>query len=452
MFNFQGLWLRNFNTAQTIRPNPINQPVMKHLKNSTLVLLALFLAGISALAAQELKMAEPQAMGFSAERLQRLDDAFKRYAENGDLPGGVILLARKDRVVYHKAFGYADPAVKNPMPTDALFRIASQTKALVSTGILMLQEEGKLHIGDPLSRFIPEFEKTTVAVASPEGGYDVVPAERQITLRDLLTHTSGIGYGYGVAADAWQAAGIQGWYFADRSEPIMATVRRMAALPMDAQPGTQFVYGYSTDILGAVIEAASGQSLDVFLKEHLFAPLGMNDTYFYLPSGKERRLAPVFNPGETGGLKRAPDGPGMDTQGQYVLGPRTSFSGGAGVVSSAADYYRFLQMMENGGELDGKRLLSSRTVALMTANHLAPEVAYNRGQGFGLGFSVVTDSGQRGTYGSVGEFGWGGAYHSTYWVDPQEELIVVYFTQVRPGPRVNDHAVLRNLVYQALAD
>lgn len=425
---------------------------MNHLKKSTLGLLAFVIGGLCALPAQELNRAEPQALGFSQERLQRLDDAFRRYAENGDLPGGVILLARKDRVVYHKAFGYADPAVKNPMPADALFRIASQTKALVSTGIMLLQEEGRLHIGDPLSRFIPEFEKTTVAVANPEGGYEVVPAERQITLRDLLTHTSGIGYGYGVAADAWQAAGIQGWYFADRKEPILATVRRMAALPMEAQPGRQFVYGYSTDILGAVIEVASGQPLDQFLRERLFEPLGMNDTYFYLPSGKERRLAAVFNPDDSGRLKRAPEGPGMDTQGQYVSGPRTSFSGGAGVVSSAADYYRFLQMMENGGELNGKRLLSPRTVALMTTNHLAPEVGYSRGQGFGLGFSVVTDTGQRGTYGSEGEYGWGGAYHSTYWVDPQEELIVVYFTQVRPGPRVADHSVLRNLVYQALVD
>ncbi len=425
---------------------------MNHLKKSTLGLLAFVIGGLCALPAQELNRAEPQALGFSQERLQRLDDAFRRYAENGDLPGGVILLARKDQVVYHKAFGYADPAVKNPMPADALFRIASQTKALVSTGIMLLQEEGRLHIGDPLSRFIPEFEKTTVAVANPEGGYEVVPAERQITLRDLLTHTSGIGYGYGVAADAWQAAGIQGWYFADRKEPILATVRRMAALPMEAQPGRQFVYGYSTDILGAVIEVASGQPLDQFLRERLFEPLGMNDTYFYLPSGKERRLAAVFNPDDSGRLKRAPEGPGMDTQGQYVSGPRTSFSGGAGVVSSAADYYRFLQMMENGGELNGKRLLSPRTVALMTTNHLAPEVGYSRGQGFGLGFSVVTDTGQRGTYGSEGEYGWGGAYHSTYWVDPQEELIVVYFTQVRPGPRVADHSVLRNLVYQALVD
>jgi len=426
---------------------------MRLFKNHTLGALSFLLAGIGMLAAQELKLADPQALGFSAERLQRLDAVFAAYAEQGELPGGVILVARKDRVAYYRPFGFADPAARTPMPADALFRIASQTKALVSTGILMLQEEGKLHIGDALSKYLPEFEKTTVAVPLEGGGYEVVPAERPITLRDLLTHTSGIGYGYGVAADAWKAAGIQGWYFADRDEPILETVRRMAALPMDAQPGQKFVYGYSTDILGAVVEVASGQPLDAFLRERIFTPLGMNDTYFYLPSGKAPRLATVYNPGEEGGLKRAPEGPGMDTQGQYVSGPRKSFSGGAGVVSSAADYYRFLQMMENGGELDGKRLLSPRTVKLMTADHLPDSAGFwNQGSGFGLGFSVVTDMGKNGTYGSEGAFGWGGAYHSTYWVDPAEELVVVYFTQVRPNARVPDHAVLRNLVYQALVD
>jgi len=414
--------------------------------------LTFFLAGLATLAAQELKQADPGAVGFSAERLQRLDAVFAAYVEKGELPGGVILLARKDRVAYYKPFGYTDPAARTPMPADALFRIASQTKAIVSTAILMLQEEGKLNIGDPLWKYLPEFEKTTVAVPGEGGGYQVVPAERAITLRDLLTHTSGIGYGYGVAADAWQAAGIQGWYFADRDEPIRETVRRMAALPMDAHPGTQYVYGYSTDILGAVVEVASGQPLDTFLRDRIFAPLGMNDTYFYLPSGKASRLAPVYNPKDGGGLKRALEGPGMDTQGQYISGPRKSFSGGAGLVSSAADYYRFLQMMENGGELEGKRLLSPRTVKLMTVNHLPDSAGWNQGSGFGLGFSVVTDMGKSGTYGSEGTFGWGGAYHSTYWVDPAEELIVVYFTQVRPNARVPDQAVLRNLIYQALVD
>lgn len=403
-------------------------------------------------AAQGITSADPETVGFSTERLQRLDKAFSAYAENGDLPGGVLLIGRRDKVVYHKPFGYADVAAKTPIAVDALFRIASQTKAIVSVGVLMLQEQGKLNISDPLSRFIPEFSKTTVAIPGEDGTYDVVPADRQITIRDLLTHTSGIGYGYGVAAKEWQEAGIQGWYFADRKEPILETVKRMAGLPMDAQPGTQFVYGYSTDILGAVIEQASGETLESFLSEHILNPLAMSDTHFYVPASKAARLMPVYNPLPDGGLKKAAEGPGMDTQGQYISGPRTSFSGGAGLISSAADYYRFLLMLENQGFGNGKQLLSPRTVKLMTVNHLPDSAGWNQGSGFGLGFSIVTDMGNAGAYGTEGSFGWGGAYHSTYWVDPEEELVVVYFTQVRPNAPVPDHTVLRNLIYQAMVD
>ncbi|MBC2839330.1 serine hydrolase [Robiginitalea sp. SC105] len=403
------------------------------------------------LQAQSLPTGDPGALGFSPDRLSRLDAAFDRYVEAGELPGGVILVARKDQVAYYRAFGYADLEARKPMPREALFRIASQSKAIVSVGILLLQEEGKLLIQDRLSKYIPEFAETTVAV-SDDAGYREEPAKRPITLRDLLTHTAGIGYGWGPAQEKWEAAGIMGWYFADRDEPILETVRRMAALPNSAHPGEQFVYGYNTDILGAVIEVVSGQPLDVFLKERIFGPLGMEDTFFYVPREKAPRLATVYTPADGGGLERAPDGPGMNTQGNYVNGPRKSFSGGAGLVSTAADYYRFLQMMENGGTLGGVRLLSPRTVELMTVNHLGEEVDFGPGRGFGLGFEVVTDMGRNGTYGSVGQYGWGGAYHSTYWVDPREELIVVYFTQVRPNTRVPDHGLLGNLVYQALVD
>lgn len=418
-----------------------------------LLVIRIFIVGLPAFGfTQELAYENPEAVGFSATRLQRLEEAFSAYADNKDLPGGVILIGRRDKVVYHKPFGYSDIESKTPMQTNALFRIASQTKAIVSTGILILQEQGKLNISDPLSRFIPEFEKTTVAIPQEGGGYEVVSANRGITIRDLLTHTSGISYGYGPASDAWEKAGIQGWYFADRDEPILETVKRMATLPMDAQPGTQFVYGYSTDVLGAVIEVVSGKSLDAFLKDEIFDPLGMTDTQFYVPQDKVNRLATVYTPISGGGLMRAPEGPGMDTQGQYIKGPRQSFSGGAGLISSAADYYRFLQFMENKGVVDGKPLLSPRTVKLMTVNHLPDSAGWNQGTGFGLGFSIVTDMGKAGAYGSEGTFGWGGAYHSTYWVDPKEELIVVYFTQVRPNAYVPDHTVLKNLIYQAMID
>jgi len=364
--------------------------------------------------------------------------------------GSVVLVSRKGKVAYYKAFGYRDVEDKSAMTKDVIFRIASQTKAIVSTGIMILQEEGKLTIQDPLDKYLPEFKKTSVAQPRADGGYDVVPATRAITLRDLLTHTAGIGYGSGPAADQWKAAGMQGWYFADRDEPIAESIKRMAALPMDAQPGSKWVYGYATDILGVVIERASGQPLDAFLKDRIFTPLGMNDTYFFLPKEKATRLAKVYSPKEGQPLAAAPVAGTMDSQGAYIEGPRKSFSGGAGLLSTAKDYYLFLQMMANGGELNGKRLLSRHTVDLMTSNHLSDEVLATHNECFGLGFSVLRDVGLRGTPGSVGEFGWGGAYGSTYWVDPAEELVVVYFTQLRPSSIVKDQTTLRALVYQAL--
>ncbi len=286
-------------------------------------------------------------------------------------------------------------------------------------------------------------------MAREAGGYDVVDASRQITLRDLLTHTSGVGYGGGVASDRWEAAGIQGWYFGHRNEPVRATVDRMATLPFEAQPGERFVYGYSTDILGAVIEEVSGLSLDVFIQDRILNPLGMNDTHFYLPREKASRLSAVYNL-SSGTLTRAPDGPGMETQGQYLDGPRTSFSGGAGLLSTAADYARFLQALLNGGELEGARILSPKSVELMVVNHVGE--LYGSGRGFGLGFSIALDLGVRGELGSLGDFGWGGAYHSSYWLDPAEELVVVYFTQVIPATGLDDHGKLRALVYQSIVD
>jgi CubicO group peptidase (beta-lactamase class C family) len=226
----------------------------------------------------------------------------------------------------------------------------------------------------------------------------------------------------------------------------------MAALPFDAQPGEKYVYGYSTDILGVVVEKASGMSLDEYLRTQLFDPLKMSDTHFYLPASKKDRFATVYSAGAEGKLERAPTTGTMYSQGQYVDGPRKSFSGGAGIVSTAGDYLRFLQMMLSGGELDGARILGRKTVDLMTVNHHGPGIELRSGEGFGLGFSVVKDVGQRGTPGSVGEYGWGGAYHSTYWVDPQEQLVVVYFTQIIPAGSVDDHAKLRALVYQAIVD
>lgn len=419
------------------------------MKRLAFILIILFVS--LQLNAQQLTKAEPETVGMSSDRLMNLTRTFEQYIIEGQLPGTVTLVARKGRIVYYKAQGMSDIGAKVPMKEDAIFRIASQTKALISVGIMILQERGKLLISDPLSKYIPEFKKTTVAVKT-DSGYDIVDANREITLRDLLTHSAGIGYGQGIAADRWQEAGIQGWYFANREEPILETVKRMAVLPNDAQPGEQFVYGYNTDILGAVIELASGTALDVFIQQNILTPLGMSDTQFYLPESKAGRLATVYS-FEDQKLNRAPEPGGMVGQGAYVKGPRKSFSGGAGLLSTAMDYARFLQMMLNKGEYNGHRILSRKSVELMTVNNLdEASFPWSKGTGFGLGFSILQDLGMRGSLGSEGEYGWGGAYHSTYWVDPVEDLIVVYFTQVIPISGVDDHDKLRALIYQSIID
>ena len=417
---------------------------------SLVLLLALTVLTAPVFSANDLPRAEPEAVGMSGPRLDRLTDALQQYVEDGRLAGGVALVARRGRVAYLESFGQRDVESGSPMPEDAIFRIASQTKAIVSTGVMLLQEDGRLLITDPVGKYLPAFAQTQVAVAREGGGYDVIDARGRITIRHLLTHTSGVSYGSGPASDLWEAAGIQGWYFADRDEPVGDTIARVAGLPFDAHPGTQWIYGYNTDILGALIEAVSGQPLDEFLSTRILEPLGMEDTHFYLPPGKRGRLATVYSAANDR-LERAPDPGHMVGQGAYADGPRTSFSGGAGLLSTATDYARFLQMTLNGGELEGTRLLSRKTVELMTTNHLTDQ-PFRAGQGFGLGFSIVENVGARGLPGSKGEYGWGGAYHSTYWVDPQEELVVVYLTQLIPAGDIDDHGRLRALIYQAIVD
>ncbi|MBT3448020.1 MAG: beta-lactamase family protein [Bacteroidetes Order II. Incertae sedis bacterium] len=418
-----------------------------HLSTRFVFAFLLLLIPLSTSQAQNLQHAVPEEVGMSTERLTRLSDSMKEYVDLGQLPGNVILVLKNGKIVFEEANGFQDIESSIPMGKDALFRIASQSKAIISAGILILQEEGKLIVRDPVSRHLPEYAKTTVAVRT-EDGYDVVDANRQITIRDLLTHTAGIDYGYGTAAEEWKAEKIQGWYFAHQTEPIRETVRRMAALPMARQPGEAFVYGYNTDILGAIIEVASGQTLDVFLKDRIFDPLHMENTFFYVPPSKAHQLTTVYAL-QNGELTRAPDESKMLGQGGYVEGPRTSFSGGAGLVSTARDYARFLQMVLNGGNLDGNQVLSPVSVESMLSDHIS-HLNRTNGTGMGLGFGVITHLGQYGNLGSVGEFSWGGAYHSSYFVSQSHDMVVVYFTQVIPAQGINDHSRLRSLTYQSI--
>jgi len=422
-----------------------------------LALLAFTLLFTPGLFAEAPPVATPESVGLSAERLQRLRSAMQQYVDARRVAGVVTYVARNGRVVVNEAFGKADVEASRPMQKDTIFRIASQTKALTSVSIMMLVEEGRVGLADPVSRFIPAFKKTTVAVPPPPGAVpgspvSVVPARREITIRDLLTHTAGISYGHGPAAEQWKAAGIQDWYFADRNEPVSAVVERMASLPMDAQPGERYLYGYNTDILGVVVEKVSGVSLAEFIEKRITGPLGMADTSFYLPPAKRDRLAAVYAAKDDGTIERATDP--KTGQGQYVDGPRVAFAGGAGLLSTARDYGRFLQMLLNGGEVDGVRLLGPKTVQLMTVNQVGALFAEaspnNAGLGFGLGFEVTEDVGRSGRYGSLGAFGWGGAYYTNYWADPQEKLVAVVFTQLLPAGSIDLHPRFRALVYQSI--
>ena len=268
-----------------------------------------------------LLFALPALAGISQDRLARLDAFLDSYVDAGKLPGAVLQVTHDGNTVYHRAAGFRDRETRAPMEPDTIFRIASMSKAPVSTAVMMLQERGALLIGQPVGDFLPEYAATTVAVPGEDGGYEVVNAKRAITIRDLLTHTAGISYGYGPAAERWQAAGLQHWYFGHRNEPIRETVRRIAQMPMDAQPGEQFVYGYNTDILGAVVEMASGQPLDAFLQAELFEPLEMHDTSFYLPPEKTERLAVVYSRTEDASLARRRRRDGLPWPGTLRGGP-----------------------------------------------------------------------------------------------------------------------------------
>jgi CubicO group peptidase (beta-lactamase class C family) len=393
--------------------------------------------------------------GFSTSRLTRIDSTLQRAVDRGEIAGAVAMVLRDGQPVYSRAIGWSDRDAKKRMATDAMFRIASQSKAITSVAILSLVEEGKIALNDPVSRFIPAFQRSTVATRSDTGRV-ITRARRQITIRDLLSHTAGISYGTdSIVAPLYREKGLgsmagpQGWYFADKNEPVCDAIERLATLPFVAQPGERFVYGYNTDVLGCVVERVSGVALDEFIRTRITAPLGMRDTYFFLPRDKAGRLVTVYASNLENQAVRAPDGP--PGQGDYVEGPRRTFSGGAGLVSTAADYARFLQMLLNGGTLDGARILAPKTVALMTTNVMDDPNFTRNGEGFSLGFRTLDRAGAVGRVESVGTYGWGGAYGSQYVVDPKERLVLVFMINQIPN-RSDVAAKFPMLVYQALLE
>jgi CubicO group peptidase (beta-lactamase class C family) len=376
----------------------------------------------------------PTTPAFAANRLARIDTVLQSYVDSNRIGGAVALVLRDGHVVYRKAVGWSDKEAHRAMTQDAMFRIASQTKALTSVAILQLVERGVISLDDPVSKYLPSFAHTTVATSSDTGRV-IAPARRQITIRDLLTHTSGISYGVDdLVAPLYAAKGLGpaagwGWYTADKDEPVCTTMDRLGALPFLAQPGERWIYGYSYDVLGCVVARASGVPFDRYIREHITAPLRMNDTYFFPPAAKRDRVVAVYASDSTGHAVRAPAGP--KGQGDYLSGPRRSFSGGAGLISTAADYARFLEMIRRGGALDGARILAPHTVALMTHNQIGTRYP-DPGHGFGFGFAEVDTYGASGME-SVGSYGWGGAYGSIYFVDPVERMVVVFMINQLPN-------------------
>ena len=362
----------------------------------------------------------------------------------------MALVLRNGKPVYERAFGWSDKEAGRRMTTNTIFRIASQTKAITSAAILALVEEGKIGLTEPVGHFIPTFTKTTVA--EKDGNkIKTVPAKRAITIKDLLTHTAGISYGRESHISAlYEAKGLgpaagNGWYTADKQEPICETMERLGTLPFVSQPGEAFVYGYNTDILGCVVEKASGMPLDEFVRTRITEPLGMRDTHFFVPPAERERLAAVYASGSDGLIVRAPDG--AKGQGSYVDGPRKSFAGGAGLTSTARDYARFLEMIRNGGALGGVRILAPRTVELMTTNQ-SGTLRLIDGLGFGLGFETVDRYGASGMA-AVGAFGWGGAYGTNYQVDRQSHMVIVLMIQLMPNS-TDIQQKFSTSVYQAL--
>ena len=392
------------------------------------------------------EITNPASVGFDAVRLGRLDAVIQAQVDEKKIAGVVLYVARDGKEVRHRGYGMSDVAAGKAMTTDAIFRIASMSKAVTTTAVMMLYEEGKFMLHDPVSKYIPEFKNSVVAVAPPEGSpagtkFTTVKAKRPIQIRDLLTHTAGLTYGSGPAADVYKQAKFTRWYFADRDETIGDAIKRLAALPLNGQPGEVYQYGYSSDVLGYLVEVVSGMPLDKFFAERIFGPLKMVDSCFFLPPEKASRLAPVYGV-EKGVL-------GLGDQGDYLKGPRKCFSGGAGVLATAHDYGRLLQMFLNGGELDGVRLLSPKAVELMRSNHTGTKYVKDT-DAFGLGFWVMQDVGYFGELGTVGSYGWGSAYFPQYLVDPKERIVALMMTQLMPSGGNDLNQRFKVMMYQAL--
>jgi CubicO group peptidase (beta-lactamase class C family) len=401
------------------------------------------------------KAQSPEEVGFVSNRLKRLTDRLEEGVKNNEIPGAVILIARNGKIAMFDAVGFRDKEAKAPMKTDAIFRIASMTKPIVSVAAMILVEEGKLSLADKVSKYIPAFADTKVSVAkkNPDGTveYGLEPQFRPMTVQDLMRHTSGLTYG-AVGSNPVKQSYID-MKVRDPNQTNAQFVEKLAKLALLYQPGTHWEYSHSTDVLGRVIEVASGMPLDKFIEERITKPLRLGDTAFEVSADKKDRGAKPQKEGPKNEVPAIPD----------VTLKTTWKSGGGGMVSTAADYARFLQMFANGGQLDGARIISRKTIDLMTADHLPPDIkmgddmwrfealepSARMGQGFGLGFAVRNEQGRNPLPGSPNDYYWGGAWGTYFWHDPREHMYVVFMMQ-SPMSRLPYRYLLRDLVYQAL--
>ena len=391
----------------------------------------------------------PEDVGLASERLGRIGAALRRLVENGTLAGSVTLVARRGKVAHFEATGQMDLDARRPMERDAIFRLASMTKPITVTAVMVLFEEGHFLLDDPVADFLPEFAQTKVFARQTAEGVEVADLERPITIRHLLMHTSGLAY------DSDPDNPVSRIYAQERigrpDEPLADKCRRLAALPLAHQPGAAWTYGFSHDVLGRLVEVVSGQPFDVFLQRRVFAPLEMTDTGFAVPPDQLGRLAPVYTPDGRGGLRRD------ESQRDRSSAP-AFLAGGGGLTSTAADYARFCQVLLGGGALGGVRLLGRKTVELMTANHWTgdaspypPRFPVPSGYGFGLGMRTLVDVARSSVPSSVGEYGWGGAQSTHFWIDPREEFFGLFMVQLAPA-NFRPAWIFQALAYQALVD
>ena len=430
---------------------------MAYLKKTGRILVHIsFLLMLTASAfSHGLPIVEPETVGLSTERLSRIDNAMETHVAQQKIAGGVILLARHGKTAHLGAYGMMDVEAEKPMKPDTIFRIASMTKQITSVAVMMLYEEGHFRLREPVSKFIPAFKE--MHVLPPEDAEDSaapVPATRQITIWNLLTHTSGLTYHWNEQlGPQYNDAGITHGLLQDEST-LAEKMKVLATIPLLHQPGDRVEYGLSIDVLGYLVEVVSGMPLDQFFAERIFKPLGMTDTHFFIPEAKRERIATVYERTGDGPIMRKSQEPTVNGSLIYSTdypynGPQTYFSGGAGLVSTAPDYARFAQMMLNGGEFNGVRLLSRKTVELMTTPQLAD---MGVDFGFGLGFSIVQDKSDLKEIGSVGAYSGGGFFFTSFFIDPQEQMLGIFMCQLHPTGGLDLAERIRILSYQAIAD